>query len=798
MNLNLSIGQICATIGARFLDNGKLTQQEIIKHIVIDSRSPLINSSSLFALFKGQRTDGANFVGGFYNKGGRIILTDAEQAHEGISQFIVPDVTIALQEIAKFHRSQFNIPVIGITGSNGKTTVKEWLYHVLKDDFLIVRSPKSFNSQIGVALSLLEISSEHELAIIEAGISKPGEMDRLLEMIQPTIGLFTGIGDAHQAAFESREEKKLEKFKLFKDVETLIQISENKVKSTSAANEQDFEFEITKAGTLSLSQLFQHDLTLPIGLAGAGSNAALVAVTANQLGVDSNKIEKRMKSLPIISMRLEKIKGNNNNLIINDAYSIDEQSLEMGLRFLATNKGAKKAVVFLGEDAKLADKDNSLLNMIQSIRSKIAMDDLYYIGSADIARQFDFITATFPNAEAINAEKLQLENCAILFTGSRSMRLERAVSGFTEKKHITRLLVNLSAIRHNLQYYKKQLEPGVKVLAMVKSQSYGGGLTPIAEFLEDQQVDYFGVAYADEGVMLRNGGVKTPILVMNPEPAAFDEMIEKDLEPAIYSLALLNDFIHQLILRGKTNFPIHIKLETGMNRLGFRNDQLQGLIDLIITQPEVFVKSIFSHLAVADDPKEESYTLQQINFFEKGIDQIENAVGYKTMRHIANSSAALSNVKTHYDMVRLGIGLFGLTNHPQNKNLEQALIFVSQISQIRNIKAGETVGYGRSFLAEKDIRMGVVPVGYGDGLRRQLSNGKWHVKIGNDFYPIIGRICMDMCMIDLGSSNHEAGAEVQLFGPGNTVKEMAAILGTIPYEILTSISGRVQRVYLSE
>lgn len=798
MNLNLSIGQICTLTGARFLDHGKLTQKGKINNVIIDSRSPFVNDATLFVLLSGERTNGVNFVDDFFDKGGRVVLTEHEVKNVALSQLAVPNVLEALQRIAEHHRSKFEIPVIAITGSNGKTTVKEWLYHLLKDNISVIRSPKSYNSQIGVALSLFEINSNHQLAIIEAGISKPGEMEKLVKMIKPTHGVYTGIGDAHQSGFESIDQKRLEKFKLFEQCECLFQVVENEILLKEKGSVIGFDYNLNDKGELQLPQISPSAIQLPIGLPGVGSNAALAAITASHFGVMPSEIKAGLETLPPISMRLEKITGNNDNIIINDAYSLDEHSLEMGLRFLETNKGDKKAVVFLGEDPNVVSEIDTLLHKLKAFSSKSLIDALYYVGSKKVADSFEFVTASFQDVNEIRAEKLGLKNCVILFTGSRNTRLERAVSSFTEKKHITRLLINLSSIRHNLQYFRTQLKPEVKVLAMVKSQSYGGGLTPIAEFLEEQKVDYFGVAYADEGVKLRDAGVKTPILVMNPEPAAFDEMIERELEPAIYHLTLLNEFIHRLILHGKMNFPIHVKLETGMNRLGFRSSEIKELTGLVNAQPEVYIKSIFSHFAVADDLNEDDYTRRQISIFEKTSNQIVNDIGYKPMLHLSNSSAALSYESAQYDMVRLGIGMFGLTNHNKNKYLEQALVFVSQISQVRNIKEGETVGYGRAFKAKKDTTIAVIPVGYGDGLNRQLSNGNWKVKIGNDFYPIIGRICMDMCMIDLGDTTQNVGAEVQLFGPGNSVKEMAIALNTIPYEILTSISGRVQRVYLTE
>ena len=796
MNLQLSIEQICAITGARFIECQAVKPTQIIQNVVIDSRSPLINQSTLFIVFKGERAHGADFVSDFQRKSGQFILTKNELKNSGVGQLIVANVTVALQAIAAYHRKRFDFPVIAITGSNGKTTVKEWLYHVLKDRFKIVRSPKSYNSQIGVALSLLEMSERHNLAIIEAGISKKGEMAQLERMIQPTMGVFTGLGKAHQEGFSDQNEKRAEKFKLFQSCQVLVTVYEQQIQLKENNENTSFSYQVDQNGYLTLPDLLDDAVALPFAHPGVGSNASLAAVAANFLGLGAAEIREKLETLPSISMRLEKIKGNHGNLIINDAYSVDEQSLELGLRFLEANRHGRKSVVFLAEDPATTESTKTLLNLIQKHRKSAAVDELYYIGSTQIANEYDFITATFTDASLVQPECLEIRDSAILFTGSRVARLERVVAGFTEKKHITRLEINLAAMRQNLQFFRKKINTQTRLLAMVKSQSYGGGLTEIAEFLEQQKVDYFGVAYADEGVALRKSGVQIPVLVMNPEPAAFDEIIENKLEPAIYSLQLLDQFIHHLILRGIQNFPIHIKLETGMNRLGFRQEVIGELTDVMNTQPEVYAVSMFSHLSASDDPGEREFTEQQINRFNEMTREIVAAIGYRPFRHLANSAGVLHYPAAHFDMVRLGIGLFGLIQGTESSTLEPVIRFVSQVSQVRQIHEGESVGYGRAYQADKTTWVGVVPVGYGDGLKRHLSKGQWQVRIQDKYYPIIGRICMDMCMIDLGENPVDVGEEVQIFGPGNTVEAMAEKLDTIPYEILTSISGRVQRIYL--
>lgn len=799
MNLNLSIKSIRVITNAEFIDTSESGESPLIKNIVIDSRSPIIGAQTLFVILNGNKTTGANYIHEFEQKGGKIILTDHFIPNLSCGQLIVKDCLRALQLIAQHHREKFSIPVVGITGSNGKTTVKEWLYLVLKDHFTIVRSPKSYNSQIGVALSVLELNTNHTLALFEAGISQPGEMVYLERMIQPTIGVFTGIGDAHNAGFKGEDpltQKLAEKFKLFSASEELIEwtangivIRLNKVNPfTVKYTATDTGFTLDWKGELkTYSSSFQD--------AASKANTAIVAVVATLLGIDDTIIQAKLTTLPTLSMRLEKIEGKDQNLLISDVYNLDEKSLEIGLQFLHTTKGHRK-YVFLAEDQRTTNSETTLLPSFQRMMAQLEPFELIYFGSKTLAKQFPFIARTYEEAGDYLEAPLTISNSVILFTGSRNSHLELLVNAFTEKKHITRLVADLSKMRSNLNFFRTNLAPETKILAMVKAQSYGGGIVEVASFLEREKIAYFGVAYADEGVTLRKAGIKTPILVMNPEPAAFDDMIDNDLEPSIYSNALLEGFIRQLILRQKTNFPVHLKLDTGMNRLGFRSVDLADTLDTIKAQPEVFVRSVFSHLAVADNAKDDAFTNTQINDFGKTCNRIEESLGYSFIKHLANSAGAFYHPSAQFDMVRIGIGLYGLLDENLSHELENVLELRSQISQTRPIDKGESVGYGRDYIAREKTRIGIVPVGYADGIRRGLGHGKWSVIINQKKYPIIGRICMDMCMIDLGQDEITAGTDVQLFGDGNTIFEMSELLETIPYEIISSISTRVKRVYL--
>jgi len=800
VNLNLSIKSIQSITNGQFIDTAEIGESSSIKNIVIDSRSPIIGAKSLFVLFQGHKLHGANFIDDFEGKGGKCILTDHYIQETTVSQIIVKDTLRALQAIAKHHREQFSLPVIGITGSNGKTTVKEWLYAMLKDEFVIVRSPKSYNSQIGVALSVLELTEQHTLAIFEAGISQVGEMAYLQEIIQPTLGIFTGIGDAHNTGFSQSDplpQKKAEKFRLFKSVNQLFEWTDKGIQIHASNQPINVQFYQQTTNGFSLSNgNGATDYSTRFQDTASNHNIALVASVARFFGMAKEAIQDKIQDLPIISMRLEKIEGKDNNVLISDVYNLDEKSLEIGLHYLHTTSKTKEKYVFLAEDDSVTSPQNTLLPAVNRMMAQLESFHLIYFGSRAVAEQFPFITHYYEKPIDYFDDPLTINNSVILFTGSRKSHLELLVNAFTAKKHITRLVADLAKMRNNLNFFRTKLKPTTEILAMVKAQSYGGGIVEVASFLEREKVAYFGVAYADEGVTLRKAGIKTPILVMNPEPAAFDDIIDYQLEPSLYSYALVEHFIRQLIVRQQVNFPIHLKIDTGMNRLGLRTDELNDSLGSIIAQPEVYIRSVFSHLAAADSKEDNEFTFQQQQHFEETCRRIEGRIGYPFIKHLANSAGAFFHPSTQFDMVRLGIGLFGLLSKDLENKLENVLELHSQISQTRIVEKGETVGYGRDFKADSTTRIGIVPVGYADGIRRGLGKGKWKVIINQKKYPIVGRICMDMCMIDLGEDDIRSGTDVQLFGDGNTVFEMSELLETIPYEIISSISARVKRVYL--
>ena len=764
MNLNLSIDELFYVLQMDPPNDG-FEEDHVIQNVVIDSRSPRISSSSLFIALPGIKDDGHNYVKDFEAKGGKVAIVSKEVKGVKLHQIIVEDSLKALQTLAVNHRGKFGYPVIGITGSNGKTIVKEWLYHSLRDDFHIVRSPKSYNSQIGVALSVLGMTAHHNLAIFEAGISMPGEMQALQEMIRPTIGVFTGLGDAHSANFDSNDDKRKEKYKLF-----------------------EFSEELVNAEVLEPVDTF-----LPFRDKASLMNASTVFHTSLKLGLDREVIKEKLANLPAVSMRLEQLQGANDCLLINDAYTADFAALEIALGHLNHIAGDKEKVLMLSlssEQLKMTESD-----VFEDLIGSVKLSKVVFIGEENVLKQAGVDCEYYSDVQEYLKEPIHFENSAILFKGSRQYNLESLVHHYAEKKHVTQLEISLSAMRDNLNLFRSELEAGVKTLVMVKAQSYGTGLVEIANFLQNESVDYLGVAYADEGVELRKAGINLPILVMNPEKNAYDDIVEYQLEPSIYSMNSLNAFLHHLILKQVNGFPIHIKLDSGMNRLGFTDDQLEELIETLNVQPEVYIKSVFSHLSVADDTKEKDFTYKQIRQFEFMTGNIMRNTEYKFDRHLANSSGILNYKSAHYDMVRIGIGIYGLLVN-ERPRLENVLTFTSEISQIKVMHEGESLGYGRNFIASEITTIAIVPVGYADGLRRGLSNGNWSMIINGKKAPVIGNICMDMCMVNITDLDANVGDRVQIFGKENSIFEMAKNLYTIPYEIISSISSRVHRVYL--
>ncbi len=764
MKLNLTFDEFCLAVKGQHLHGSKA---EIIQQIQFDTRKiyPLPNQA-FFAL-KGAYRNGHDFISDAYKKGVRTFIVSEPKLPElrDATFIFVKDTLCALQDLACYHRKKFTYPIIGITGSVGKTTVKEWLFHILSDKYRIVRSPKSFNSQLGVALSLLNLHEECDLAIIEAGISKPGEMEALERMIQPTIGILTSVSKAHSDNFPSYEVHLAEKMALFKTVKTTVigtgfLISQEQMRSIKAYQPTVGEF--TKELQL-----------LPFQDRGSLASALLAIATAKIFkGLEIQKIA----SLPRLAMRLETFEGRENSIIINDTYNLDLDALKLSLEYQLALAEGKKRIVIVG----LEEEWTHLKEKIRLTIDDFKPDLLVFSRKPKIT---DF----------------ELKDAVVLVKGTRGAKMEKIARSFKSKQHKTEVIYNLSAIKHNLSVFKNQLQPSTKILAMVKAQSYGVGLEKIASFLEKIGISYLGVAYSDEGVELRKSGIKIPILVMNPEEEGFEACIKYNLEPAIYSMNQLDELISTLISLEKSNFPIHIKVDTGMRRLGFERDELPKLLEIIQAQPEVRIAGVYSHLADADNRRDKRFTQLQITRFQETCTWISNKVPYPFIRHLLNSEGIANFNEAQFEMVRIGIGMYGISSNPTlQKRLQAVINWKSEISQIKTIQVGESVGYSRTFIASKKMKIAIIPVGYADGFRRSLSNGKGGVFVKNTFCPILGKVCMDMIIIDVTKLVVSEGDEVEIIGENQTIENFAKSMDTIPYEVMTSISKRVHRAYSEE
>ena len=743
----------------------------IVNQIVYDTRKIVQEENTVFFALTGEFRDGHTFLEAAFSKGIRmfVVSKDVELEKFPGAHFIkVKDCLNALQDLAHAHRIQFNYPIISITGSAGKTTVKEWLYHLLSPSLRVIRSPKSYNSQLGVALSLLELHAACDVAIIEVGISKPGEMARLAEIVQPTIGVFTSFGRSHEENFKTTEEHLSEKLNLFKSVQKTFYPST--IQLTIEQNK--------KIHGVSLKpETFKKELILiPFDDLASKSNA-LVAIALAKLFLEETKVVKeRIASLPQLALRMETFEGINSNTIINDTYNLDLDALNHSLEYQIRVANNRKRIVIIG-----LDEDNYYRkDQVEKVVKAYEPDQLFVI------RNNEKLKASF-------------ENAVVLIKGTRKADMQRLAKQFRLKNHKTFVEIDLSGVRRNIALFKSLLLPETKILAMVKAQSYGSGVEKMAAFFEQQGVDYLGVAYSDEGVELRKQGIKLPILVMNAEEDGFEDCINYQLEPAIYSFNQLDQFIKELIFQGQTAYPIHLKLDTGMRRLGFELKDIPRVCEILQAQPEIRVKSVYSHLADSDNRRDKRFTEHQIKQFHQATQLLNHQLNYHFDRHILNSEGIANYPNAQYDMVRLGIGMYGMNSNPILKlKLQPVLKWLSAVSQIKELSKGESVGYSRTFIADKPTKIAIIPVGYADGFRRNLSNGKGGVYIHETFCPTIGRVCMDMIMVDVTKLHVKEGDKVVIIGGQQTIEKFATEMDTIPYEVMTSISKRVHRVYLEE
>ncbi len=814
--MTLTIRNIIPVIKAQFSGH---SDSALIDHISIDSRSLQNGKGTLFIAIVGVNHDGHAYISELIENG--VAYFVVQQIPEGLEHkanfLVVKNGVEALQQLAIYHRNLFDFPVIGVTGSNGKTIIKEWLNFLLAPDFNIVRSPKSYNSQIGVPLSVLGINKKNNLGIFEAGISTVDEMEKLQRIIQPSIGILSNIGSAHDEGFHDLGQKIKEKLKLFAGVKVLI-LNKNKtieaflnpkIKTFTWSSDDgkadvfvmaDEQPEATQLKITYKDQKFQ--IGIPFQDQASIENAMQCLMVMLYLGYHPETMRARMAALYPVEMRLKVKNGINNTTVIDDSYSSDFQSLKIALDFLESQKQHKKKTLILSDLVQSGLITEELYSKVSQLIISNKINRVIAIGKtiSEYKNKFPNCVA-FQTTEAFIAavDSLHFENESLLVKGARHFHFEEIVSLLEEKTHETVLEINLNAISHNLNFFKSKLEPKTKLMVMVKAFGYGNGGFEIAKLLEHHKVDYLGVAFADEGISLKNAGITLPVMVLNPESTSFAAIIQHQLEPEIYSHKGLAAFLKIAEQKKLKHFPIHLKIDTGMHRLGFQEADLDELVFRLRDNGTVAVKSILSHLATSDDAAHPGFALTQIALFEKLSSRLMEALHVKPIRHILNTSGITNFPQAQYDMVRLGIGLYGISNdEDEQKQLETVGTLKSIISQLRTIQKGESVGYGRRFIAEKETKVATIPIGYADGIPRALGNGIGYVMIKNKKAHIVGSVCMDMLMADVTGIDCKEGNEVIIFGKQPTVNQLAKWLNTIPYEVLTSISQRVKRVFYRE
>jgi len=786
-----------------------------ISQLAYDSRKLADAPNSLFFALKNVR-DGHDFIADAYRKGIRNFVVsrpdvDVESLDE--TNFLwVDDVLAALQTLAAHHRQRFAKPLIGITGSNGKTVVKEWLAQLLQGEKKVYQSPKSYNSQLGVALSLWHLSEDDDLAIIEAGISRPGEMEALEAMIRPEIGIFTNIGQAHATGFSSREEKIREKAKLFQTSRTVVFHSKYPLDGHFPAGTERFSIGETDRDTVRIVKIEQKEnrrtavaiaykqktaaFDLPFGDKASIENALTCIAVLLLLGQPLEAIAPKLAGLRAVEMRLQLKKGRKNCSIIDDTYSNDPASLQLALDFLnQQQQHAKKALIL----SEMEGMDGRLCAKLSVLLKNQPLDRIVFVGERmrPLQAVLDVPSVLFPDTETLLGElpALDFTDQSVLIKGSRAFHLEDVSHRLTAKTHGTVMEINLSAIRHNLQQYRALLPPQVKMMAMVKAFSYGSGSFEIANLLQFNKLDYLAVAFADEGADLRQNGIELPIMVMGSDEQTFEQLAAHRLEPELYSFRILNAFIAFLRSENRSRYPVHIKIDTGMHRLGFLPEEIPALAAVLSATDVVRVQSVFSHLAASGDPCQDDFTRQQLALLERSAAELERKLGHGFLRHIANTSAITRHPSAFLDMVRLGIGLYGVDGPNGSPQLETVGRLKTTITQLKALKAGETVGYGRQGTLLRDSVIATVKIGYADGYSRLFGNGRGNMLVNGRLAPTIGDVCMDMCMLDVTNIPASEGDEVTVFPD---LAEAARSIGTIPYELLANISERVKRVYFYE
>ncbi len=794
----------------------RLTKDTEITTLITDSRKAFNVQGAVFFAINGARHDGHRYLRELYINGVRQFVV--EQQSPELETF--PDANIllvksslqALQSLAQHQRENFTKTVVGITGSNGKTIVKEWLYQLLSPDFKIAKNPGSYNSQLGVPLSVWQLREQPDMGIFEAGISKPNEMVNLARIIQPTIGIFTNLGSAHDEGFKSSEQKLEEKLRLFDSASLVIYseqdsrvktaLEQKKIKTLGWGYTAESAIQVKpktdRAYTVSYKGT-QFELTLPFSDKASIENCFHCVTFLLHLKIKPEKIQERIFSLRSVAMRLELKEGINQSQIIDDTYNNDLAGLKISLEFLSNQHQKQKKRVILSEILETGVSAREMVNQIGQLLSTFQIASFVGIGPSLVQNRNVFSSGQFFETTESFLKNFDFDSIGheiILVKGARAFQFEKIIEKLQKKVHGTVMEIDLGAVVKNLNFFRARLLPTTKIMVMVKAFAYGSGSNEIANLLQYHRVDYLGVAYADEGIDLRNNNISLPIMVMNPSEETFSSLLDHNLEPEIYSFKILNSFVQ--FLRGR-KAHVHLKIDTGMHRLGFDASDIEELINVLKQNMNLSVASIFSHLAGADEAEHDQFSIQQATVFMKIASSISKALGYKPLFHILNSPGILRLSQFQFDMVRLGIGLYGV--NPTNDRIEgltPVATVKTIISQIKNIKAGESIGYGRKGKAETDIQIATIAIGYADGFSRAFSRGIGSVVINRKLAPVIGNVCMDMTMVDITGLNAREGDEVIIFGPELPIQDVASSINTIPYEILTSTSERVKRLFVAE
>jgi alanine racemase len=786
-----------------------------VQDLFIDSRKSILSQHSLFFAITGERHNGHHYISALYKAGTRQFVTEE---NIDVTQFpeanflLVKSSRKALQALAQFKRMSCTIPVIGITGSNGKTIIKEWLFQLLPD-LKIVKNPGSYNSQVGVPLSVWNMQPHHELGIFEAGISKPGEMENLEEIIRPTIGILSNVGSAHDEGFTDQQEKITEKLKLFARTEILVcsidqpqlfdEIIKTKLKTLTWGFNSGADYQVVQRDNkLSLkSHEEEFEMTLPFSDKASVENTLHCIIVLRHLNYSPQLIQERIHRLRSVPMRLELKQGINNCQVIDDSYNNDLAGLQVGLDFLGSLPNKK--TVILSDVLQSGLDDDTLGTRISELFSQSSIDRFIAIGKVlfDQQQKFNklrcqrnFYRTTDDALSQFNWDELNRET--ILVKGARPFQFEKIAARIQRKIHGTRMEIDLNKMVHNLNFFKARLNPGVKLMVMVKAFAYGSGSEEVASLLQYHKVDYLGVAYADEGIELRKSQIHLPIMVMNPTEESFPAITSNGLEPVIYSVSILKALVEFL---QENSCAIHLEIETGMHRLGLEPQNLDEVISLLKQNKNISIASIFSHLAGADDSNHDEYSSQQLHRFESAYEKISSELNIKPIRHILNSPGILRFPNFQMDMVRLGIGLYGVNPTEESfDQLQPVATLKTVISQIKNIKVGESVGYGRWGKAEHHMKLATIAIGYADGFTRSFSRGVGSVLINGKRAPVFGNVCMDMTMVDITDIEAKEGDDVIIFGEGLSIHEVAGNAKTIPYEILTNTSERVKRIFFTD